>query len=49
MFRLSYLYVIRGCLYDRVLADVRSTGAGIECLYCNSSWPEVQGVLPEFQ
>ena len=23
------------CLYNQVLADVRSTGAGIKCLYCS--------------
>ena len=47
MFRLSCLYVIRGCLYDQAVADVRSTSAGIKCLYCtaqsacaviNSTW-----------
>ena len=30
------MYVIRGWLYDQALADVRSTGAGIKCLYCTS-------------
>ena len=34
-------HVINGCLYNQALADVRSTGAGIKCLYCMSlthSW-----------
>ena len=25
-----------GVLYNQALADVRSTGAGIKCLYCSS-------------
>ena len=28
-------HVIQGCLYNLVLADVRSTRAEIKCLYCN--------------
>ena len=32
---LFVLYVIHGCLYNQVLADVQLTGAGIICLYCN--------------
>ena len=32
---LTYLWhVIHGCLSDQALADVRSTGEGIKCLYC---------------
>ena len=27
-------YVIHGCLYNPALSKVRSTGAGIKCLYC---------------
>ena len=30
-------HVIHGCLYNQALADVRSTDAGIKCLYCK--WP----------
>ena len=33
--------VINGCLYDKALAVVRSTGAGIKYLYCNLG---IQGV-----
>ena len=29
-----FLTVIRGCLYNKSLAEVRSTGAEIKCLYC---------------
>ena len=29
------LDVSHGCLYNGALVDVRSTGAGIKCLYCN--------------
>ena len=29
--------VIHGCLNNQALADVRSTGAGIKCLYCTRS------------
>ena len=32
--RLIFWHVIHGCLYNLPLADVRSTGAGILCLYC---------------
>ena len=28
--------LIHKCLYDQALADVRSTGAGIKCLYCTA-------------
>ena len=28
-------HVICGCMYNKGLADVRSTGAGINCLYCS--------------
>ena len=28
--------VIHGCLYNQAMADIRSTGAGIKCLYCTS-------------
>ena len=28
-------HIILGCLYNQALADVRSTGAGIQCLYCS--------------
>ena len=32
---LSYLLTFyHGCLYNQAFADVRSTGAGIKCLYC---------------
>ena len=27
------------CLYNQTLADIRSTGAGIKCLYCRSLYP----------
>ena len=37
VFGLYFWHDIHGCLYNQALADVRSTGAGIECLYC-SSW-----------
>ena len=30
---------IHGCFYQQALADVRSTGAGIKCLYCNRLVP----------
>ena len=30
-------HVIHGCLYNQALADVRSTGSGITCLYCKVS------------
>ena len=33
---LYFWHVIDGCLYSRALDDVRSTGAGIKCLYCTS-------------
>ena len=29
-----FWHVIHGCLYNQALADIRSTGAGIKCLYC---------------
>ena len=29
--------VIRGCLYNQALTDVRSTGAGIKYLFCSTS------------
>ena len=31
---LAYFDVFHGCLYNQVLADVRSTSVGIKCLYC---------------
>ena len=31
---ISIWHVIHGFLYNQALADVRSTGAGIKCLYC---------------
>ena len=30
----SFGYVTHECVYNQALADVRSTGAGIKCLYC---------------
>ena len=33
MLNLFSWHVIYGCLYNQSLADVRSTGAGIKCLY----------------
>ena len=30
---LLFWLVTHGCLFNRALADVRSTGAGIKCLY----------------
>ena len=41
-------HIIHGCLYIRALADVRSTGAGIKCLYCIAYYHRVDstcGVL----
>ena len=37
-------HVMHGCLYDQILADVRSTGAGIKCLYCSycSQWQRLR-------
>ena len=32
------LHDIHWCLYNQALADVRSTGAGIKCLYCTCIW-----------
>ena len=29
-----FWHVIHGCLYNQALADIRSIGAGIKCLYC---------------
>ena len=34
---LLFWHVIHGCLYNRALADVQSTGAGIKCLYCKQA------------
>ena len=32
---MSLIYLLDpGCLYNQALADVRSTGAGIRCVYC---------------
>ena len=31
---LAFRHVIHACLYNQALADVRSFGAGIKCLYC---------------
>ena len=34
----SYFFgnVIHGCLYNQAMTDIRSTGAGIKCLYCRN-------------
>ena len=31
---LSFGHVVHGCVHNLVLADVRTTAAGIKCLYC---------------
>ena len=31
---LGLIFLLFWCLYDQALADIRSTGAGIKCLYC---------------
>ena len=38
-------HVIHGCLYNQVLADIRSTGAEIKCLYCIRKHRNYQAVL----
>ena len=32
---IGFLFGFPGCLCNQTLADVRSTGAGIKCLYCS--------------
>ena len=34
---LFFKHIIHWCLYNLALADVRSTGAGIKCVYCTFS------------
>ena len=33
-----FSHVINGCLNNQIVADVRSTGAGIKCLCCISMY-----------
>ena len=32
-----FVHVIHERLYNQALADIRSTGVGIECLYCSKA------------
>ena len=37
---LFFYHVNDGCLYNKAMTDVRSTGAGIKCPYCRSEIQE---------
>ena len=53
VFGLFFWQVSHGCLYNHALADARSTGAGIKCLYVHSNeattWLNIVWISIEFR